>query len=204
MQESSKNWFLGSTIAVAITSSLCCILPVLSIAFGLGAFGAASFFETLRPYLLIAAFAALGFGFYQTYFRREQCGEGEACETKPIGIINQLILWIATIAIVGFALFPFYTGYLVSALSASNPETPPQVSALSENDAESKTVIIEVEGMTCGGCEPHIDETLKKLNGVVSAKASYKNKNVKVVFNPSQITLQKIKKAINDIGYVAE
>jgi copper chaperone CopZ len=204
MRESSKNWFLGSTVIVAITSSLCCILPVLSMVFGIGAFGAASFFEKLRPYLLIVAFLALGFGFYQTYFRREQCGDGEACEIKPIGRINQLFLWMAAFAIVGFAIFPFYTGYLVSALSDNNTATPNQITVASENEAHNKTVIVEVEGMTCGGCASHIDETLKKLKGVISAKASYENKNVNVVYNPNLITLGAIKKAINDIGYVAK
>lgn len=204
MKEVSKNLFLGSAFFAAIISSLCCILPVLSIALGIGAFGFASIFETFRPYLLVVAFLALGFAFYQTYFRREACEEGEACSTKPIVRINQLFLWIATIGIVTFALFPFYTGYLVSALGSNAPETPNQVSIARDNEAQNKTVIIEVEGMTCKGCASHIDETLKKLKGVISAEASYKDKNVKVVYNPNQITLEKIKKAINDIGYVAK
>ncbi len=204
MKETNRNLFLGSAFFVAIVSSLCCILPVLSIALGIGAFGFASVFETLRPYLLIIAFLALGFGFYQTYFRRQNCVEGEACATKPIGRINQMFLWIATIGIVTFALFPFYTGYLVSALSSNAPETTNQSIVASENVGQSKAVIVEVEGMTCEGCASHIDETLKKLKGVISAKTSYQDKNVKVVYNPEQITLEKIKKAINDIGYVAK
>lgn len=204
MKEASRNWFLGSAFFAAIISSLCCILPVLSVALGIGAFGFASVFETFRPYLLIVAFLAVGFAFYKTYFRREACEEGEACATKPIGRINQLFLWVATIGIVVFALFPFYTGYLVSAFGSNAPETSNQSSIASENEAQNKTAIIEVEGMTCEGCEPHINETLKKLKGVISAKASYKDKNVKVVYDPNQITLEKIKKAINEIGYVAK
>ncbi len=76
--------------------------------------------------------------------------------------------------------------------------------ASSEESQANKTVVIEVDGMTCGGCEPHINDTLKKLNGVVSAEASYENKNVKVVYNPKQITLEQIKKAIDEIGYKAK
>lgn len=204
MKEANKNIFLGSAFIASIISSLCCVLPVLSVALGIGAFGAASVFETLRPYFLVAAFAALGFAFYKTYFRREECIEGEVCATKPIGRINQMFLWIATIGIVTFALFPFYTGFLVSAFGSNAPETPNQVSVASKNEAQNKTVTIEVEGMTCNGCASHIDETLKKLKGVISAKASYQDKNVKVVYNPNQITLENIKKAINDIGYVAK
>lgn len=63
MNESGKNVFLGSAIVAAIASSLCCLLPVLAIAFGLRAFGIAAFFETLRPYLLLVAVLALAFSF---------------------------------------------------------------------------------------------------------------------------------------------
>ena len=58
MKESVKHLFLGSAVMTAIAASLCCVLPVLSVALGLGAFGVASIFETLRPYFLVAAFFA--------------------------------------------------------------------------------------------------------------------------------------------------
>lgn len=207
MNESANKWFAGSAFVAAFVSSLCCVLPVLSVALGLGAFGVASIFETLRPFLLIVAVLALGFGFYQTYFRREKCKEGEACATKPIGRFNQVVFWLATIGVLTFAVFPYFTGYIVSALDRKTTPTgePSQINPISESEAEKpKTVIIAVEGMTCEGCATHINEELKKLKGVISAEASYKNKNVKVVYNPNQVTLEQIKKAINDIGYVAK
>ena len=173
--------------------------------FGLGAFGAASAFDTLRPYLLVLAFAALAFSFYSIYFRREKCAIGESCATKPVNKINQLFLWVGLLAISAFALAPYYTGYLMTAASQS-PQVSGEVlpAAFLEESQTNKTVIIEVDGMTCAGCEPHINETLRKLNGVASAEASYQNKNVKVVFNPKQITLEQIKKAIDEIGYKAK
>ena len=67
-----------------------------------------------------------------------------------------------------------------------------------------KTVVIDVEGMTCEGCAVHINETLKKLRGIVFAEANYPKKNVTVVFNPKQITLEQIKKAIDENGYKAK
>ena len=42
----------GGAVAAAFGAGLCCIGPVLFALFGLGAFGAASVFESLRPYLL--------------------------------------------------------------------------------------------------------------------------------------------------------
>ena len=63
-----ENVFIGGAVFAAIASSLCCVLPLIAVVFGLGAFGAASAFETLRPYLLVLAFAALAFSFYQHLF----------------------------------------------------------------------------------------------------------------------------------------
>ncbi len=199
-----ENVFIGGAVFAAIASSLCCVLPLVAVLFGVGAFGAASAFDTLRPYLLVLAFTALAFSFYRIYFRREECAEGEACATKPVNKINQLFLWVGLLVISAFALAPYYTGYLMAATgnSQSSNEAMPVVS--SEENQANKSVIIEVEGMTCAGCEPHINETLKKLNGVVSAEASYEKKNVKVVYNSKQISLEQIKKAIDEIGYKAK
>ncbi len=201
----NENVFIGGAVFAAIASSLCCVLPLVAVVFGLGAFGAASAFETLRPYLLALAFAALAFSFYRVYFRREACAGGQSCATKPVNKINQLFLWAGVLVILTFAFAPYYTGYLAAAVS--NPQQPPADSMpiVSETEIQAnKTAVIEVEGMTCEGCAVHINETLKKLNGVFSAEADYPKKNVKVVFNPKQITLAQIKKAIDEIGYKAK
>lgn len=201
-----ENVFVGGAVFAAFASSLCCVLPLIAVAFGLSAFGAASAFDALRPYLLSLAFGALAYSFYRVYFRREKCAEGETCATKPVNKVNQIFLWAAAAVIVAFALAPYYTGYLAEAVA--NPQQPPTdavmpVAVETESQA-NKTAVIAVEGMTCAGCEPHINETLKALNGVVSSEASYRNKNVKVVYNPKQIGLEQIKKAINEIGYKAK
>ncbi len=200
-----ENVFIGSAVFAAIASSLCCVLPLVAVVFGLGAFGAASAFETLRPYLLVLAFAALAFSFYRIYFRREDCAEGDACATKPVSKLNQLFLWAGVLVILTFALAPYYTGYLAAAVSnPQQPSTDTAMPVVAETESmANKTVVIEVEGMTCEGCAVHINETLKKLKGVVSAEANYPKKNVTVVFNPKQITLEQIKKAIDEIGYKA-
>jgi copper chaperone CopZ len=217
-KESGEKMFLGGAFIAAIAASLCCILPILAIALGLGAFGIASVFESIRPYLLVVVFLALAFGFYQTYFRREKCGEGQACSTKPVGRFNQMILWMATISVVAIASFPYFTGYIVSALDKQPPPTTEinQPNAVTENivnenkdesaaaESESqnrKTIVIAVEGMTCEGCAAQLNVALKRLEGVISAEANYPQKNVKVIYNPKQVTIERIKKAIYDAGY---
>lgn len=217
MKESGEKIFLGSAIVAAIAASLCCILPVAAVVFGLGAFSIASIFESLRQYLLIIVFLALAFGFYQTYFRSEKCVEGQACATKPLVRFNQMILWMATVAVLAIAAFPYYTGYIVSALDRK-PTTAEinQPNAVIENQTENnvetsvvesesqnrKTVVIAVEGMTCEGCASHINIALKRIKGMISAEANYPEKNVKVVYNPKQVTFERIKQGITDAGYI--
>jgi mercuric ion transport protein len=202
MYMKKEKVFIGSAVFAAVISSLCCVLPLIAVVFGLGAFGAASMFESFRPYLLVLAFAALVYSFYQVYFRREQCAEGESCATKPVGKLNQMFLWVGLFMITAFALAPYYTGYIMAAVN--NPKQSTAATLAADENTTNQTIVIEVEGMTCVGCEPHINETLKNLNGVVSAEASYQNKNVKVVYNAKQITLDQIKKAIDEIGYKAK
>ena len=109
-------------------------------------------------------------------------------------------------AIIAFALAPYYTGYIAAAMTTPHqPTTSETMPVATETEAQAnKTAIIEVEGMTCEGCAVHINETLKKLKGIISAEANYPQKNVKVVYNPKQITLEQIKKAIDEIGYKAK
>ena len=222
MKKTDRNFFLGGGIAAAVAASLCCILPVLSIAFGLGAFGAAAFFESLRPYLLTLVVLALAFSFYQMYFRRETCAEGEVCATKPFVRTNKILLWVLAIAIGVIAMFPHYSEYIVAALI--NKPKPPvesiESNAVGENQQENavekrgainpsesqnqKTTVIAVKGMTCEGCASHINVALMDLKGVISAEANYREHNVTIVYDPQEVTLERIKKGINDTGYIAK
>src|SRR5258708_36596097 len=71
---------LGSGLLLAVTSSLCCIIPVLTIIGGAGGTVAAfSWAAPLRPFWLGTRGWVLGFAFYRSYNRerREDGGCGE-------------------------------------------------------------------------------------------------------------------------------
>jgi copper chaperone CopZ len=199
----SEKLALGGAIAVAFGAALCCVGPVLFALLGLGAFSAASVFASLRPYLLVVAVLALAFGFYRAYFRREQCGPGEACATKPMNKVNRAALWMALVAVVAFALSPYYVGYLAAAVMRQKQPAP--VAALASTQPGSlETVTVAVEGMTCESCEVPIKATLGETPGVRSAVVSFKNGNARVEYDPAQTNLDKIKSAINSTGYKAK
>ncbi|PPD41479.1 MAG: mercuric reductase [Methylobacter sp.] len=65
----------------------------------------------------------------------------------------------------------------------------------------SESVILNVTGMKCGGCEANVTGKLGELDGVISAKASSQGQTVQVDFNPEKVSLAIIKDAIADAGY---
>ena len=58
-----------------------------------------------------------------------------------------------------------------------------------------------VEGMTCSGCERTVQRVIGNLEGVASAKADLSSSTVEVEYNSSRVTIDKIKSAINNVGY---
>jgi mercuric ion transport protein len=58
-----------------------------------------------------------------------------------------------------------------------------------------------VEGMTCSGCERTVSKVVGNVEGVASAKADLNSSTVTVEYDPSKVTIDKIKEAINRVGY---
>ena len=64
-----------------------------------------------------------------------------------------------------------------------------------------ETLKLHVTGMTCGGCENAVRLTLTQLKGVQAVTASHKQNSVDVTFDRGEVTLEKIKATIEDLGY---
>jgi len=64
--------------------------------------------------------------------------------------------------------------------------------------------MIKINGMTCTGCELKIENTLKKLPGVIQAKVRLSSSSALVVYDADVISLKDIIKAIEKLHYVVE
>ena len=62
-------------------------------------------------------------------------------------------------------------------------------------------VTLNVQGMSCGHCVKAVEGSVGVLNGVSSVKVDLKAAKVDVEFNPQEVSLDKIKDAIDDQGY---
>lgn len=64
-----------------------------------------------------------------------------------------------------------------------------------------ENVTLSVQGMSCGHCVKAVEGGVGELNGVISVEVSLEDAKVTVAFDPSQVTVEDIKEAIDDQGY---
>ena len=188
-----KKSAVGIGLLTAIASSLCCIAPLLAIL--AGTTGLASNFEwiaPLRPYLIGSSVVVLGFVWYQQLkpVAQDECG----CEvTKTSFFQGKIFLGVITLFSILMLTFPLYS----NALFPSQQEE-----AISVIDAQLvRTVEFNVSGMTCNGCEGHVEHVIKGLSGILEVKASYKDENTIVRFDSTQTSIDQIAAAIKTTNY---
>ncbi|HEY0652642.1 MAG TPA: cation transporter [Chryseosolibacter sp.] len=58
-----------------------------------------------------------------------------------------------------------------------------------------------VEGMTCSGCERTVSKVVGNIEGVSAAKADLSSSTVWIEYDPSKVTIDKIKQTVNRVGY---
>lgn len=111
--KAQKVTLLGSIIA-AIVASACCVGPVIFALLGVSSAGLLSKMEPYRPILSVLTLGLLGIAFYFSYRKKpaEECEEGSYCANPKSDKWNKRILWMATIFIIGFLTFPYWSIYL--------------------------------------------------------------------------------------------
>lgn len=102
-------------IAAAFLGSLCCVGPLLFVAFGVGA-GFATAFEPLRPLFGVLMLAAFAVGFNTVYgrpARKVACAPGEVCSVPRSRTRDKLILWGAAVLALALWTFPSWSVWLI-------------------------------------------------------------------------------------------
>ena len=103
---------IGAVFA-AVAASACCLGPLVFTALGSGALAAASTKLTVaRPVFLGLSLLLLGGGFYRTYGRRPAAACVQGSCAPEVNRSARVVLWMATIAVVLFAAFPYYAEYI--------------------------------------------------------------------------------------------
>ncbi len=61
--------------------------------------------------------------------------------------------------------------------------------------------VLNVEGMSCSHCENAVKKAVGALAGVKKTSVSLERKTVTIEFEPSEVSFEKIKNAIEEQGY---
>jgi len=68
-------------------------------------------------------------------------------------------------------------------------------------DVIDEKVVLKIGGMVCAMCVGALEIALKKLDGVVDVRVNLAAEKAYITFNPRMVTLEEMKKAIEDTGY---
>ncbi|WP_299183354.1 mercuric transport protein MerTP [uncultured Aquimarina sp.] len=188
-----KNKLAVTSILTAITASLCCITPVLTLIAGTsGVASTFSWIEPFRSYLIGLTILVLLFAWYQK-MKPEKEIDCE-CETdeKPKFIQSKTFLGVVTVFAIVMLAFPNYS-------SIFYPNSEKQIVVVDKSNI--KTTEFKISGMTCSSCEAHVNHEVNKLNGIVNSKTSYDNGNAIIEFDKTKTDEMEIEKAINSTGY---
>ena len=66
---------------------------------------------------------------------------------------------------------------------------------------EKKKAELKISGMTCSMCSSTIEKSLVSLPGVLKAQVNLGNELASVEYDPAQVKLHDLEKAVSDVGY---
>ncbi|MCL6260138.1 mercuric transport protein MerTP [Aquiflexum sp. TKW24L] len=189
----SENKLAGLGLLTAISASLCCITPVLALLVGTSGLASTfSWLDPLRPYLIILTVLVLGFAWYQKQKPQKQIDcNCETTEKTPF-IQTKMFLGIVTVFAGLMLAFPIYANVFF-------PKT--ENKTIITDQANIRTVEFLINGMTCTGCEEHVNLEVNKLTGIVNTTVSYENGNAIIEFDQAQTDIEEIENAIEKTGY---
>lgn len=195
----SPNTYTSAGLLSAFAASLCCITPVIALLAGSSSIAANfSWIEPARPYLIGLSIAVLAFAWYVELKPVKRTDMDCNCETtkKASFLQSKTFLSIVTVFAILMMTFPLYAKVFYP-----KPQTKAATVATVDNRQQVK---FTVQGMTCEGCEEHVNNELSKVSGVLAYETSHANKSSLVTFDKSKVDVKTIEAAINKTGYTVK
>jgi len=182
-----------SPVTAAILSvlphSICCGLPILLIALGLGGLSASSVLSQYHTLFTVFGIGALGYGVY-VYWRNFH---SKSCSCHSCGKNSKrcafCLLFLAGFLQVGMA------AYFWRAASAS-PTVSEVEAIIGENQIAYKVV-----GIHCPGCAAEMEYKVETLESVESAKIVFSKSLLTITPASEDIEIETITEQIRALGY---
>lgn len=177
----------------AISASLCCITPVLALLAGTSGLASTfSWLDPLRPCLIGLTVLVLGFAWYQKLKPQKQIDCNCDTKEKTPFIQTKKFLGIVTVFAGLMLAFPTYAHVFFP---------KPENKTIVTDQSKIQKVEFKINGMTCSGCEEHVNHEVNQLTGIIKTTVSYENRNAIIEFDQAQTDIEEIEKAIEKTGY---
>jgi copper chaperone CopZ len=192
MSEPNSNKALLTGVIAALAASSCCIPPVIAFIAGVsGATTSLSWMEPFRPYLIGLTVFALAYAWYAHLKTKQDDDCGCAIEKPKFYQTKSFLIGMTLLAGLSIS-FPYYS-HIFFTTDKPNIVTP---------SSGVREITISIEGMTCTGCENHVNGAANALDGVFESTASYEKGETKVIYDQSKVSEEQISSAINETtGY---
>ena len=146
----------------------------------------------IRPYLIGLTVLVLGFAWYQKLKPQNEVDCECEPDEKPKFMQSKMFLGLVTAFAILMLTAPYYSGVFYG-------ETEKQIVLVNKSDI--KTTEFKIKGMTCTGCEEHVNHEISQLEGIVNSIASYESGTAIVEFDKSKTNEREIEEAIKATGY---
>lgn len=176
-----------------IAASSCCLPPLILLGLtliGVGTAGVAGLSTTLgsfKWYILPLAICGVGLS-YWLYFREKKKCSSASCRMANEKLTKTMLM-ISTVVVFGFLAWSVYPYFLGSSLSPK-----------SGGEANPRFAVYSVEGMTCGGCEIAVNESIRATGIVDSVQSDFVMSEAYVWFKEN-VDSAAIAKAVASVGY---
>ena len=91
---------------------------------------------------------------------------------------------------------------VISSTACAQPKSTVNAGVSAPVTAE-KTVLIPIDGMSCGACAARVKKTLKAINGVTDVAVDLEHRNARVKYVEPKTSPGQLVAAINKLGYKA-
>jgi copper chaperone CopZ len=170
---------IGIGIKAGIISSLCCILPLILVIFGLVSIGTALRIVQFKPYFIGLSIVFLVVSLVLFLRKNKSCCITDKRFFVGTAIITHLLIFILLL-------------YVFVPIIAPSVYTEVSINAFAVNSPENHKLTLKIDGMTCSGCAYGIQYQLEQLEGVIKAEVSFSKRNGEIIYNSNKISAERI------------
>lgn len=189
---SKPTWSVMAALGAGVLASACCTVPLLLVAMGAGGAWVATFaaFEPFRPMFIVGAFGLIALAAYKEY--HATMAPDCKCTITIRDRVRRGLIVAGLLVTIGLVASPT----IVRSLAPQE-----MVAEAGIRKAGSAQVILVVDGMTCDACNLTVRHALANLEGVEDAKVTFEPPEAVVVYDPSLVSPDDMRRATTRIGY---